>query len=428
MNQVNLAPMKEIFQGLKMFPQFLEEVKERERSVIAGINCYIDWVESTFQAIESGKTIVFNQFTFFPELLFAFDLYPLCPEAWSAIPLYADPMGGTEPIDIAENAGVHPELCSSFKFNIGEAIRGRLPIPNLIVATSSPCDSARTSYQALAKVTGAPMFFVDEGYWDTEEDLTYIESEIRGLISFIETEITHKKLDYDRLKEVLEESNKAVEYFLEANELRRLTPCPESGKTFTYSFMAFMTSAGLPRCTALQKEILDETRERARSGKGAIPEEKLRCIWFYTPIVWDYFLINWLEDEWKMVIPMTMDGYYVAKPIDTSSPEAMIRGIAERLQGSIPMGRQGRGTADIWIDDMLRVYGEYHGDCIILGGHYGCKWLKAACGLVRETCREMGIPLYMFDVDIFDPRVVSAETYRQQISDFLTTVMSPGTG
>ena len=69
----------------------------------------------------------------------------------------------------------------------------------------------------------------------------------------------------------------------------------------------------------MQKEILDETRERARSGKGAIPEEKLRCIWFYTPIVWDYFLINWLEDEWKMVIPMTMDGYYVAKPIDTSS-------------------------------------------------------------------------------------------------------------
>lgn len=423
---VDLEPMRAVREALGQFSNFLEGV-EREQPTLAGLNFYAQWLDECFRAIGEHKPIVAHQFSFFPELIYAFDLHPLCAEAWSILPLYMDPLGGTEAVDVAENAGVHPELCGSFKFNIGEMIRGRMPMPHLMICPSAPCDSARISYQIFQHYTNAPMFYLDEGYWDTEEDLDYIEGEYRRLIAYME-QLFNRKLNYDRLAEVLEENNKAIGYFLEASELRKLVPCPQSGKALLYSSFGFMAAAGHPLNTALQKAILDDAKERAEKGIGIIPEEKIRCVWFYATVIWDYTLFNWLEDEWKLVIPITLDSYHLAQPIDTSSPDTMIRGLAERTWNIVPMGRQGRGPADVWIDDMLNAYDNWKGNCIILSGHVACKWLKLACGLVRETCRELGIPLFMFDVDLFDPRVVSAETYRQKIADFITTVVLPAVG
>jgi len=43
---------------------------------------------------------------------------------------------------------------------------------------------------------------------------------------------------------------------------------------------------------------------------------------------------------------------------------------------------------------------------------------------MRDACRERGIPVLMYDVDLVDRRVTSAEESRTRIEQFLATVMA----
>ena len=144
-----------------------------------------------------------------------------------------------------------------------------------------------------------------------------------------------------------------------------------------------------------------------------------------------YFDLGWLDylqENYGTVSVIDMLCYTVSEPIDTSSPERLLRGLAKRYLASIPMGRQARGPIDTYLDDLLYTSKEWKADCIILAGSRGCKWLKASYGMARAECRKAGIPIMMFDVDIYDPRVVSKETYRRRVEDFLTAVVLPSKG
>ena len=123
------------------------------------------------------------------------------------------------------------------------------------------------------------------------------------------------------------------------------------------------------------------------------------------------------------VTPHGMVSHFRVEPVDTSSPESIIRGLARRALET-PMGRQGRGASDLWIEDCLNAVEEWQGDCVILAGHPGCKWLRGCYGLFRDIARERGIPVLLFDVDYYDPRIAPPEEYRAKIEDFLTTVMA----
>ena len=50
------------------------------------------------------------------------------------------------------------------------------------------------------------MFTLDAAYWDDERSLAYGAGQLREMVSFVE-EHTGKKLDMDRLREIVEETN-----------------------------------------------------------------------------------------------------------------------------------------------------------------------------------------------------------------------------
>jgi len=89
-----------------------------------------------------------------------------------------------------------------------------------------------------------------------------------------------------------------------------------------------------------------------------------------------------------------------------------------------PMGKRGRGAFDEYIEDLIYAVDEWKGDCVIIAAHPGCKWITGAHGLIRDACRERGVPLLLYDVDLVDPRITSAEESRTRIEQFLTTVIA----
>jgi len=291
----------------------------------------------------------------------------------------------------------------------------------MIVLPSMPCQNSSITYQIVAQITGAPMWVCDIPYnMDEEGAMEYWVKQYKGIIPFLE-EHSKKKMDYDRLKAVVEESNRLTEYWLEFLELQKLKPAPWTG-TFGIGVRAALFSFGNPMSTAAVKYALDKVKDRVVNGKVPASEEKVRVIWFHFPVFWDTKLISWMK-EMGAVVPFVLNDDYRPEPIDTSNVETMIRGMARRTLMA-PMGSLGRGAFDAFIEELLYVVAEWKGDCVIIAAHPGCKWLTGGYGLIRDECRERGIPVMLFDLDLVDPRVTSPEESRSRIEQFLNMVMT----
>ena len=378
------------------------------------------WLGGVINAVDEGKPIVYHPFTTYNEIMVAMDVVSLCCEAWDIVGLQVDQDHAIRSVDAAHEAGIPPELCSFDKAIIGSILRGTIPKPAAIVQAGMPCQNAYITYQAAAALTGVPLFVCDTPYdLDEEGALDHWVNQYKGMIAFVE-EHTGKKMDYDRLKEVVEESNRCVEYWLEAAELMKLKPAPRSGP-LSQGTLAGMMSFGTPEGTAGMKALLDDIKDKVAKGETAIPEEKARVIWFHFQVFWDNPLMGFIN-ELGATVPYVLFDDFRVEPVDTSSTERMLRGMARRALQS-PMGKVGCGKVEILLDDMLYAAEQWKGDCIIIGANPGCKWFTGAYGLIRDACRERGIPLMLYDVDLVDRRVTSAEESRTRVEQFLTTVM-----
>jgi len=97
-----------------------------------------NWLGGIFTAVDEGKPILHNQFTIFSELMVALDKQPLSPELWQVVSLQLDPNACCESIDAAQDAGIHPELCSANKAIIGDTMLDKIPPPSMVVLPTFP--------------------------------------------------------------------------------------------------------------------------------------------------------------------------------------------------------------------------------------------------------------------------------------------------
>ena len=415
--------MPEKYQAARATYEMIKNIPEPQVQSIA------TWLEKVFEAVDEGKPIVYNQFTFWCELMVAMDIAVIAPEAWPLAGALATGGAGYQPSDttqselsplrIAEAAGLAVELCVGARAAVGMVLGETMPPATMITLPSYPCDSTKSVYQVLSELTEAPLYLVDCPYWmdDEGERMEYWVNQYKGLISFLE-EHSGKKMDYDRLKEVAKESNRYCEYWLEGTEILKMKPLPQNGP---FSGAEILFTLGLPVATEAMKARLDPLKARVANGESAVPEENIRVVWNYLPILWDRTLPDWMIEEFGAVTPVGMGSWRQFEPIDTSTTESTIRGMAKRALHA-HMGRQGRGSADIWIEDSLNAYEQWQGDCMITAAHFACKWMRGSGGLLRDICRQRGIPYLFFDVDIGDPSAVPGEEVRARIGEFLDNV------
>ncbi|MDY6842613.1 MAG: 2-hydroxyacyl-CoA dehydratase family protein [Thermodesulfobacteriota bacterium] len=399
------------------------ENQPSERPFVAYMNAMAAYIRRVLDATVEGKPLVYNHIALFTELFYAFDMQPLCPDIWSSVANQADQNHGPTFIDVAENAGVFHDLCAIGRVTVGKVLTGGIPKPTVQVIHTQPCDSTIMEYSMVAELySDVPCFIIDSPNWDTPECFDYYTTQIKELISFLEKH-TGKKLDRDRLKEVIEESNRAIEYLIGWTELKKVVPCPVNGRFSNFNFPGNLIGLGHPSMTEVYKILFECAKELADRGEGAHVREDLRGVWWQLHPNWDTELLGWLQDKFGLVKVIELTGYVTSVMIDTSSYESILRGLAERWHTSIPMGRQGKGPADLYINDLLHVCGEFKSDTVICFGHAGCRYMKGLQGLVREACRDYGIPYFYVDIDALDPRFTPKETVRAQIDDFLTNVV-----
>lgn len=375
--------------------------------------------ESVINREQSNKPVVWLEWCLSSDLIFAFDAIPIIPETLVAAPIM---MIGLEPverlIDIAEQAGVPPEYCSAARSSVGCVLTDQYPKPDCMVTVSHPCDSMISSYQTMEYLTGVPTFRLDTPYWDDERSVDYYARDMWELIGFLEKQLD-RKLDFDRLRYHLEEVNKTNELLTEINEMNRLTPCPSSGFVFLLTWLLREGGRGTPEVTEVARRLHRATRKRVDAGKGALKKEKIRVIWFDVPIAF-HPLIAWMEEVFGAVVVVDLVGYVDTPPIDTRTPESMVRGLAASYM-NLTMARQFHGPLELFHRDLKRVCREYNGDCFIYAGHAGCKHGWASVRLLKEEMKQINMPLLVLTSDIFDMRLTNENQLKAQIEEFFLT-------
>lgn len=375
-----------------------------------------DYFRRAAGAMERGQPIAWLNFGPAPEFFWAMDIVPIYVEGTMRTLTLAASEDICRYIDLAEQH-IPDYVCSADKSVFGAALAGDIPRPDMIVHSSHPCDSALATFPPIAEYLGVPHFCIDMPYWSDERTFRYLENELWDLVSFLEAK-TKRKLDIERLKQVAKYSSIGHEYILKYNELRQAIPCPLSGKDLLADRSTFRRMAGTPELVDYAKSRYELVKAKVDARQGAIAEEKIRLIWVFA-MPSDPQLYDWLEVEHGAVSIMEMMSNFGIAPIeDPSDISSIFRGLAAKIM-NMPMGKECRGPWEYFGDTAVRMCRDYRPDAAVYAGHVACKNAWGISKLIKDRIEdEADLPVLLFEVDIFDPRITSLEAMKARLGDF----------
>ncbi len=374
------------------------------------------------EAYDKGEPVNWHSFCAFPEVFHAMGIPSIMGEGVGAMTCSLPDKSNERYIDIAQEHLIADHVCSSQKIPLGAALCGELPPPTTICHPLQPCDSTIVTYAAIAEHLGVPHFGLDIPTWKDERAVQYVAGEIERMVAFLE-EHTGKKLEYERLRQVMEYSRIAHEYSLKVNELTKMVPCPLPRMLAA----PLMGGAGTPECAEYYQKLYEMGKARADKGVGNFAGEKLRLAWFSTWLAWDPQLFTWLEQEFGAVLVNTMLGTDTTHPINTeemSSERKIYEYLAYKVLNA-PMSRECWGTLEHWLDYAIPACRDWKVDAAILTLHLGCKNMWAVSKILKDRLAdEAGVPTLAVEADFCDGRVFSSDGIRAQIKDFINTMLA----
>lgn len=422
---IALPEWRTLFEGVPVLREFVDADPDALgfRGLLEGVAIYF---ERLVHHVDKRNPVIWYNLGFNAELVYA--LGNALPIPIETLGVMHSLLGNHEYslgfIDDAESNGVPSDTCSADKLAVGAIRRGLLPRPRCTVGINTPCDAQVMATQVMAELAGVPFFPIDVPYTHDDETIRHVAAQLKDLVPFLERH-AGRKLDYDRLREVCELSNQMTEAIWEWLEWRKHTPLAQSSKLVAFTLVMQILFTGTQEGVDLARALAREARERTQRGERFF-EEKVRAIWYQDPVWTDMQIYDWFESELGLTVPIDIFGFYAQEGlIDTKTPDTMLYGLARKLVNCHPMARQFRGDIDFYLRDFMHLHEAWNADCGIFAGHIACKHAWGGIGLFKEACRKRGIPLLIFEFDMFDPRITSHDDVYFQVERFVNEVVLP---
>ena len=391
--------------------EVMDGLAERRRA--QGGAMYYDLLADCFRKVqtarEEGKYLVAHTIFVPTEFLFAMDIVPFYLEGMCEI--MARVHGLEESFSAAKSKGFASELCSGHRLIDAMAIQGWMPRPDAFVWSNLVCDLTTKTGDFLEKLYDRPGFYLDRPYKNTEEGMQYYIRELEELVHFLEN-LTGRKMDWDRLSEVMEDTRRSTEVFREICELRKAVPSPMRNQHMIEMIMTQILMSGSPELVTFYEAIRDQVKEAVEKGEGVCEEEKHRLLTFFYYPAYLWKLLNAMQTEYGAVI--------VAEPhlspwaegeIDPAKPLESLARKAFALYDTGPL--------QPFVDRVLRQAEEYKADGAIYWAHIGCRQTCATIRIIKEVLMEkVGIPTLVIDCDLGDPTYASGESMKDKLEEF----------
>ncbi|MBS6006208.1 MAG: 2-hydroxyacyl-CoA dehydratase [Clostridium baratii] len=321
------------------------------------------------------------------EFLHAFDIHPQLIEAYSSYISGARCEDAF--IDVAESNGISDSLCSYHKTFIGSAIKGVIKKPRFAITTSTACDGNINTFRCVSNIYNIDNFIIDVPYEYSKEAEMYVKEQLHEMVTFIEDNM-NKKLDENRLKEIILNENKSIEYYKNYLEILKTKYFPNT--LTTEMFKVFATHPGMGREDSLKffEMLLEDIKNYP------MKEAKNRILWvhllpFYSESVKGYLDLN---EDYQLIMS-DMNGDHLNK-LDANDPYSSIakKIILNSFNG--PYERRG--------NNILNLAKDLNVDGVINFCHFGCKQSSGGSLILKDILNENNIPLLNIDGDAVDRR------------------------
>jgi len=394
------------------------------------------YYDNILTAKAQGKKICATTFCNSPVILYAMDIVPVTFEILTAIGAMVWKRGMFDYMDYCCEVGMPETSCSSQRGALGAVLGGLSEKIDMVICdTPGVCDTNANAFAFASEYMDKPFFQLNyPSSIGDDRSQQYHVDDYKEMIHFAEQH-SGRKLDYDRLAEVLKEVDKQDAMIADLEDMLMLKPTPIPPLFNLAIYAGRFCFSGHPEYTKLLKSMVKTAKENIAAGITGLKngEEKLRVFMCYIDhYTLDVRFYNYFEergiahvgsiltrnfrDNNKYVENMPGSSY----GINTSTPEAMLDTIAQ-MNARLPMVRSIRGPYDkkgMWLEESLACAKMYDADCMVYNGTPGC---RNTWGMVKPFARDIekhGYPIHIMYDDAFDDRVESWEATRERLDEF----------
>jgi benzoyl-CoA reductase/2-hydroxyglutaryl-CoA dehydratase subunit BcrC/BadD/HgdB len=362
------------------------------------------------------------------EIFYALGLQPVFPENWSPV---CAAFGLTPAnFEVSERMGYSRDLCGYLRNIVGyvhgdmngpSVPLGGLPEPDMVMSFGGGCIPAMKIFQVMEKrFPKAKVFRADAPQVAVEDirdhHVAYAVSEMHRLIDFLE-KTTGRKLDYDRLKEVVELSDKACLLWDEIMSYRRFKPTPISAAEIGIMFV-MVTRQGTQIAVDFLTRVRDEVRQRAEAGIGVIEDEKVRLFWDNIPLWYNMGLFNYFEKMGGVMVAETYSAAWSLR-LDPNNPiEALARKglMSYSLVSCLSIERRK--------EMVMKACRDFAIDGAVFHQNKSCVPITLGQADIRKAlAHELGIPSITIDADHMDSRNFSFAQFQTRADAFMEMLL-----
>jgi benzoyl-CoA reductase subunit B len=405
------------------------------RGAIAGRRLFREWFDSLDAAARKGDpTAYVFVMGSMVELLRVFDLPVTFPEINSLQTAVRHVAG--DYIGEAEDYGYATDVCGYVKADValqlrgGEHPMGRIPRPAVAVLTNA-CNTYIKWAEIWQRLYGTPVFTLDVPMSRSMADAAsgsgfaadrrYVEEQIRELIALCE-EVTGRRFDIDRLREVLDVTNAMGRSWRRLLELNRRAPAPFDALIEGTIFLGVANGLrGTPEGAAYFADLVEEMRYKVDAGLGTADAtgEEHRLIFVGVPCYPIFRRFYELFSEWGGVFVGSSYLWFASGGLNTDFEYDLARPIESLAEGTLLGVR--RATDSMLFQDRLLVEAAdaYDAEGIVYHPVKSCRTVSTGLADSRRAVMEQRDLMCLYiESDMMDKRAVAEAQLKNRIDAF----------
>ncbi len=401
----------------------MERMKERNPDLLWTLQIQYDMWHQVRDAHKNGKKLVFFGGPVPVDIIVAFDCVPVYMDT-IPIRLSPNPVLTGKFIDAAEKY-VPATTCGLCKTYLGTLIEDQYGVKaDAFVYSTVPCDSSRVVYPNMERMMKVPTFAFDFPFRRDERGSEYMVNQIERFVDFME-EFTGHKLDWDKMKEAMTNSNRTFELQGKCCELRMHKPCPLPGRMLVLNGTS-NAMACYPEMGNLLEKELEVGQMMIDFGMGpCVNGEKHRAALLQNMPWSSSGIMDWMESEYDTVSVMDAFGFQHGDLyVDLNNRHDCFATMGRKMQNN-PMIHGAAGPTENYIYLVDKIFRDYEPDVSIFLGHIGCKHTWAVAKIITDMIQErFGIPSLYLDIDGIDGRYKSLDEIKGSLGQYFDTVVN----
>jgi len=417
---------------------------QKEDSMIMQKEMIAGHFENLARTKETGKKVVY---TYVPgnlnELIRAFDMLPVHPEV-NALQSGMRKMSG-DYIQEAEKYGHSEDVCAYVKCDLGMMKKGNigptglpLPKPDLLLLSYTGCFTFLKWFEILKKEYDCPIVMLQVPYQAegkiTKEMRDYVTKQLEDVVVPALEKVSGKKLDPDRLREMLTRSAEAEELLVDVWNSAKNRPSPIDayfGGVF-YIGPIFTAFRGLPECVDYYKALKSEVEYRIEhklgpvTPEGELNDQKYRIV-VEGPPAWPNFRDFWkiLADEGVVMVASTytkVGGLF--EQGFRHDPDRPLESLGEYC-----MGCYTNRSLPARIEIIEKYMEDFSADGFMINSVKSCNSFSAGQLLMmRELEKRTGKAGAFIESDLVDPRYFSAANIKNRLESYFQMIETKRVG